>query len=107
MAALNHVLGVVTSLLAFLRLVHASRQNKNLSRVDWLFNVTCNDISVIYVTAHRCEATEEIELRSGSKRHRHFVGFINVPSKRCLTSHATIFQLYMLRHTDVRRTEEN
>ena len=22
--------------------------------VDWLFNVTINDISVIYVTAHRC-----------------------------------------------------
>ena len=21
---------------------------------DWLLNVTCNDISVIYVTAHRC-----------------------------------------------------
>ena len=38
-----------------------------------LLNVTCNDISVIYVTAHRC--TGGLNLRSGSQRQRHFVGF--------------------------------
>ena len=49
--------------------------------VSWLFNVTINDISVIYVTAHRCAGglKEKLDLRSGSQRHRHFVGFFNVP----------------------------
>ena len=48
---------------------------------DWLFNVTWNDISVIYVTAHRCAGglKKKLDLRSGSQRHRHFVGFFNVP----------------------------
>ena len=27
---------------------------KSKVRVNWLFNVTINDISVIYVTAHTC-----------------------------------------------------
>ena len=46
-----------------------------------LFNVTINDISVIYVTAHRCAGglKKKLDLRSGSQRHRHFVGFFNVP----------------------------
>ena len=50
-------------------------------RVNWLFNVTINDISVIYVTAHRCAGgmKKKFDLRSGSQRHRHFVGFFNVP----------------------------
>ena len=50
--------------------------------VYWLFNVTINDISVIYVTAHRCAGglkKKMLDLRSGSQRHRHFVGFFNVP----------------------------
>ena len=48
--------------------------------VNWLFNVTINDISVIYVTAHRCAGgLKKLDLRSGSQRHRHFVGFFNVP----------------------------
>ena len=49
--------------------------------LNWLFNVTINDISVIYVTAHRCAGRlkEKLDLRSGSQRHRHFVGFFNVP----------------------------
>ena len=48
---------------------------------EWLFNVTINDISVIYVTAHRCAGglKKELDLRSGLPRHRHFVGFFNVP----------------------------
>ena len=43
---------------------------------NWLFNVTINDISVIYVTAHRCAGglKKKLDLRSGSQRHRHFVG---------------------------------
>ena len=49
--------------------------------VEWLFNVTCNDSSVIYVTAYRCAGglKKKLDLRSGSKRHRHFVWFFNVP----------------------------
>ena len=49
--------------------------------LNWLFNVTINDISVIYVTAHRCAGglKKKLYLRSGSQRHRHFVGFFNVP----------------------------
>ena len=50
-------------------------------RWNWLFNVTINDISVIYVTAHKCAGglKKKLDLRSGSQRHRHFVGFFNVP----------------------------
>ena len=49
--------------------------------VNLLFNVTIYDISVIYVTAHRCAGglKKKLNLRSGSQRHRHFVGFFNVP----------------------------
>ena len=49
--------------------------------VNWSFNVTINDISVIYVTAHRCAGglKKKLNLRSGSQRHRHFAGFFNVP----------------------------
>ena len=49
--------------------------------LNCLFNVTINDISVIYVTAHRCAGglKKKFDLRSGSQRHRHFVGFFNVP----------------------------
>ena len=36
--------------------------------VNWLFNVTINGISVIYVTAHRCAGglKTKLDLRSGS-----------------------------------------
>ena len=49
--------------------------------MNWLFNVTINDISAIYVTAHRCAGglKKKLGLRSGSQCHRHFVGFFNVP----------------------------
>ena len=50
--------------------------------VNWLFNVTINDISDIHVAAHRCAGglkKKKLDLRSGSQRHRHFVGFFNVP----------------------------
>ena len=37
--------------------------------VNWLFNVTVNDISVIYVTAHRCAGglKKKLDIRSGSQ----------------------------------------
>ena len=56
---------------------HAN-ENEQSFEVNWLFNVTSNDISVIYVTAHRCEGglKKKLDLRSG---HRHFVGLFNVP----------------------------
>ena len=48
--------------------------------VNWLFNVTINDILVIYVIRRRCAGRlQKLDLRSGSKRNRHFVGFSNVP----------------------------
>ena len=58
-----------------------SRNNRMKGKVNWLINVTINDISVIYVTAHRCAGgrKKKLDLRSGSQRHRHFVGFFNVP----------------------------
>ena len=53
----------------------------NSEWVNLLFNVTINDISVIYVTAHRYAGglKKKLDLRSGSQRHRHFVGFFDVP----------------------------
>ena len=48
--------------------------------VNLLFNVTINDISVIFVTTYRCAGgLKKLDLRSGSQRHRHFVGFFNGP----------------------------
>ena len=50
--------------------------------VNLLFNVTINDISVIYATAHRCAGglKKKLDLRSGSQRHRHFVRSLTCPS---------------------------
>ena len=54
---------------------------KWVSEWNWLFNITCNNISVIYVTAHRCAGglKKKLDLRSDSQCHRHFVGFFNMP----------------------------
>ena len=53
--------------------------DRRWDEVNLLFNVTIYDISVIYVTAHRCAGgLKKLYLRSGSHRHRHFVGFFNV-----------------------------
>ena len=40
-------------------------------QLSCLFNVTINDISFIYVTAHRCAGglKKNLDLRSGSQRH--------------------------------------
>ena len=40
----------------------------SILELNWLFNVTINDISVIYVTAHRCAGgpKKKLDLRSGS-----------------------------------------
>ena len=48
--------------------------------MNWLLNVTINDISVIYVTAHTCAGglKKKLDMRADSQRHRHFVGFFNV-----------------------------
>ena len=52
------------------------------SEVNLLFNVTVNNISVIYVTAHRCAGgLKKFDLRSGFHRHIHLKGFFNVPSE--------------------------
>ena len=58
-----------------------NRFTSRWGEVNWLFKVTIKDISVIYMTAHRCAGglKKELYLRSGSQRHRHFVGFFNVP----------------------------
>ena len=46
-----------------------------VNELDWLLNVTCNDNSVIYAGGLK----KKFDLWSGSQRHRHFVGFLNVP----------------------------
>ena len=56
----------------------------------WLLNVTCNDISIIYVTAHRCTGglKKKLNLQSSSKRQRHFVGFsLQAPIRATLFSY--------------------
>ena len=60
--------------------------------LSWLFNVKINDISVIYVTAHRCAGglKKKLDLRSGSQRHRHFVGIFNVPVQAPTRDHPFI-----------------
>ena len=46
----------------------------NLGTLKNVFYVTCNNISVTLVTAHRCAGgPKKLYLRSASKRHRHFV----------------------------------
>ena len=73
----------ITNVYRLVQYLNSIYLNKNLSWVELncLFNVTINDISVIYVTAHRCAGglKKKYDLRSGSQRHRHFVGFFNVP----------------------------
>ena len=61
-------------------------------RVDSLLNVTINDISITctcYVTAHICAGglKKTLGLRSGSQRHRHFVGFFNLPVQASTRGH--------------------
>ena len=54
-------------------------QNESFSH-NINLNVTCNDISFIYVTANRFAGglKKELDLRSGSQ-HWHFLGFFNMP----------------------------
>ena len=61
--------------------------------VNWLFNVTINDISVIHVTAHRCAGglKKWLDLRSDSQRHRHLM----CPSKH---RHGTTLFIRWFRH---------
>ena len=41
---------------------------------DWLLNVTSDDISVIYVKAHRCPGgLKKFDLLSGSQSHSHLI----------------------------------
>ena len=55
-----------------------------MSWVDWLFNVTFNDISVIYVTAHRCAGgLKKLDLRLGFQSHNDEVEFILSSSCIC------------------------
>ena len=89
-----------------------SRSTLNMYK-NWLFNVTINDISVKYVTAHRCAGglKKKLDLRSGSQRHRYFVRFYNVPVQaptrgnheknagfvfKNLTSHSNIIFTYSI-----------
>ena len=50
--------------------------------LNWLFNVTINDISVIYVTAHRCAGglKKKLDLRSGSHAIDISQGSLTCPS---------------------------
>ena len=44
-----------------------------MSELDWLLNVTSNDISVIYVTAHRCAGRLVVPIWSGSQRKTNYL----------------------------------
>ena len=46
----------------------------------WLVNVTCNDISVLYVTAHKCagELKKKLDLRSGSQLEHRLVIILTI-----------------------------
>ena len=64
-----------------------------------VFYVTCDDISVIYMTAQMYRRTEEevdVVPTVGLPRHRHFVGFFNVP---VLHRHGTNLFIRWFRHT--------
>ena len=64
-------------------------------KVNWLFNVTIKNFSVIHVTAHRCAGglkKKWLDLRSGSQRHRHFVGFSIVGAT------VTVHQFFCILH---------
>ena len=65
--------------------------SERVSDWDLLRNVTCNDISVIYiyVTTHRCAS----RLKTKCDLWWRWIG--------CLMSQLTIFQSYMWRHLDV------
>ena len=72
--------------------------------VNWLFNVTINDISVTYVTAHRCAGwlKKKLDLRSASQHHRHFVVvFFNVPVYK--QRHGTNLFIRWFRHYITKR----
>ena len=54
---------------------------RDLRWVEWLFNVTFNDISDTYVTPHRCSGRlkKKFDLQSGYQCHRHSVWFCSMP----------------------------
>ena len=64
--------------------------------VNWLFNVTIYNISVIHVTAHRCAGGMKKNLYLRSQRHRHFIGSLTCPSKH---RHGTNLFIRWIRHT--------
>ena len=68
-----------------------------LSLSLYVFYVTCNDISVIHVTAQMCRwIEEEVVPTVGLPTHRHFVGFLNVP---VLHRHGTTLFIRWFRNT--------
>ena len=74
--SLRSGLGQWTSVCSLPGLVSDSNQHKLVmwerrwGEVNWLFNVTINNISGIYVTAHRCTGgLKKLDLRSSSQRH--------------------------------------
>ena len=80
----SHKIGVRQGSLVFGWIFHIKTSTNEwvsewVSEWDRLLNVTCNDISVIYVTAHSCAGRlKKWDLRSGSNCHRHFVVLFNV-----------------------------
>ena len=71
------------------------------------FYVTCNNISVTYVTAHRCAGglKKTLYLQSGSQCNRHFAVFFNVPVQAPTQGHpyyTPVFRRNVLLYGDVR-----
>ena len=72
--------------------IACSRMSGSLSLSLLVFYVTCNDISVIYVTAQVCRRTEE----EVAPTVRNFAGFFNVP---VLHRHGANLFIRWFRHT--------
>ena len=64
----NDYLFLTSSYIGYLPKFPVFQEISEWIELDWLFNVTINDISVIYVTAHRCAGgpKKKLDLRSGS-----------------------------------------
>ena len=55
------------------------KANRQSSDARWLYYVMCNQRNFSHICDECAGRLKKLDLRSGSQRHRHFVGFFNVP----------------------------
>ena len=78
--------------------------------VNWWFNITINDISVIHMTAHRCAGglKNKLDLRSGFQHHRHLVGVRECPSWYSIVgATVTVHQFFCILHLKCYKNEHS